>query len=384
MAELADYADREQAWVKHWMLRKYLERLVLKVGTRWKRFVYIDGFAGPWGERTEDLSDTSFGTAIDVMHSCQTSLAERGKSIPMRAAFFEKDWRRAAKLRQYAKEHSTAALSIDAYHADFMDHIDKIAAELRDDDFTFVFLDPKGYKEMVPNRLAPVLRKRGVEVLINVMWDFMNRFWSTEQAPVLDEIFGRDRRERCSELNLERDANRLYAERLRDAAGAHGGRLYAATFPVQHPTKARTHYFLVYTTHASIGLLTFDDVAKATWREQALTKAKTVVRRQSAGADLFGCNVHDVKYERKIDASELREAWLGLMPVVGAEIVVTYDVMAELLERCGCLTSDLQAAALQLIQQGVLVNRSIDESAQRRRTKNAVALKESETLRRLR
>ena len=103
-AELANYTDREQAWVKHWMLRRYLERLILKVGTRWRRFVYIDGFAGPWGARTENLSDTSFGIAIEVMRSCQAKLAEHGRRIPMRAAFFEKNRLRAARLKQYAEE----------------------------------------------------------------------------------------------------------------------------------------------------------------------------------------------------------------------------------------------------------------------------------------
>lgn len=383
MADLADYADREQAWVKHWLLRKYLERLILKVATKWRRFVYIDGFAGPWGAQTENLSDTSFGIAIDVMRSCQAKLAENGLKVPMRAAFFEKSRRPASRLMQYAQEHSTSGLSIEAYRADFMDHIGDVVSQLRDDDFAFVLLDPKGYKEMAPSRLAPLLQKRGVEVLINVMWDFMNRFWSTDQAPVLDEIFGADRRERCRRDHLEEDATRLYADRLRDAAGVKGGRLYAATFPVQHPIKSRTHYFLVYATHSPHGLLTFGEVAEETWREQAITKAKTAVRRQSAGSDLFGGEVLDVKHERFVDKNALKDAWLGLIPVAGSEIVVTHAVMAQLLEKCGCFASDMQVVALELMRQGIIENSSVDSVAMRRRTKNAVVLKNSETLRRL-
>ena len=265
------------------------------------------------------------------------------------------------------EEHSTGELSIEAHHADFMDHIAAVVKELRDDDFAFVLLDPKGYKEIAPNLLADVLRKRGVEVLINVMWDFMNRFWNTDQAPVLDLIFGADRHERCDRNNLEHDVTRLYAERLRNAAGTQGRRLYAASFPVQHPSKARTHYFLVYATHSAIGLLTFDEIAEATWHEQALTKAKTTVRLQSAGADLFGGDVHDTKYERPISDSALQDAWLEIMPAAGSRITVTFDVMATLLEKCGCLTSDLQAAAKRLIDQGVVENISIDQATQRRR-----------------
>lgn len=71
MAELDDYLDREQMWVKHWMLQRYLEQLILKVGRHWKSFVYIDAYAGPWKAQAEDLSDTSFGCALEVMRACQ-------------------------------------------------------------------------------------------------------------------------------------------------------------------------------------------------------------------------------------------------------------------------------------------------------------------------
>lgn len=384
MADLTDYADREQAWVKHWLFRKYLERLILKVGTRWSRFVYVDGFAGPWGAKTENLSDTSFGIALEVMRSCQAKLAENGRQVPMRAIFLEKNSQRATRLTQYAAENSTKELSIEAYRADFMDRIDTIANELRDDDFAFVLLDPKGYKEMIPARLAPLLRKRGVELLINLMWDFMNRFWATDKAPVLDNIFGADRRKRCRKDHLEQDANRLFADQLRVAADAKGGRLYAATFPVQHPTKARTHYFLVYATHSPHGLLTFGDVAEATWKEQAMTKAKTAVRHQSEGNDLFGGEVLAVKHERPVDKAAIRYAWLSLIPVAGAEVVVTHDVMASLLEKCGCLVCDLQSVALELVREGVVANLAVDPDAMKRRTKNAVVLAKAETLRRVR
>ena len=380
MADLTDYADREQAWVKHWLLRKYLERLILKVSTKWNRFVYVDGFAGPWGAKTENLSDTSFGIAIEVMRACQAKLAENGRVVPMKAVFFEKDSKRALQLMEYAGKHSTSELLIEARHADFMDCIDPVAKDLNDDDFAFVLLDPKGYKEMIPAKLAPLLGKRGVEVLLNLMWDFMNRFWATDQAPVLDTIFGKDRLERCRPDHLEQDVNRLFAEKLRAAAV---GRLYAATFPVQHPTKTRTHYFLVYATHSPYGLITFGEVAEATWREQALTKAKTTVRHQSGGSDLFGGEVLSIKDERSVDWGAVRRAWLDLIPTVGSEIKVTHAVMAALLENSGCLVSDLQSAALQLIREGVVENISVDKAAMSRRKKNAIALDKAEILRRV-
>ena len=332
MANENDYALRGPAWVKHWMLQRYLERLILKVGRRWKRFVYIDGYAGPWKSQTQDLSDTSFGCAIAVMRACQAKLAEQGVQLPMRAVFFERNKLRAARLQKYAAENSSPQLTIEAFRADFMEHVDAAATQLKDEDFAFALIDPTGYSDMVPERLAPLLRRRGVEVLINLMWDFINRFWHTNQAPILDEIFGEDRRLRCDDWDLERCAARLYVQRLRDAARGSGGRLRASTFPVQHPTKARTHYFLVYATHAPIGLLTFDEVAAATWHQQALTRAKTKVRLKSGPqGDIFGGDVHAVQVARVVDRYSIREAWLSFMAVAGAEIVVSDDLKAELL-----------------------------------------------------
>src|SRR5690606_2882052 len=178
------------------------------------------------------------------------------------AAFFEVNRFRAARLKRYAEENSTKGLEIFAYQADFMDHIPAIASQIRNDDFAFILVDPIGYKELIPQQLAPLLQKRGVELLINLMWDFINRFWDSG-PPVLDEIFGADRIERCKGPDREHCANKLFADRLRECAGQRSGRLYSATFPVQNRAKSRTHYFLVYATHSEKGLLAFAEVAEA-------------------------------------------------------------------------------------------------------------------------
>jgi len=107
MVDLFDYADREPAWVKHWVLEKYLQVLILKIGAsgKWSRFLYIDAFAGPWGSQRQDLADTSFGRAIGVMRACQEKLSELGKTLHMEAVFFEANKRRATRLIRYAQEN---------------------------------------------------------------------------------------------------------------------------------------------------------------------------------------------------------------------------------------------------------------------------------------
>jgi hypothetical protein len=46
------YRGREQTYLKHFFLERYLERVAYKVGSFAPEFVYVDGFSGPW--KTED------------------------------------------------------------------------------------------------------------------------------------------------------------------------------------------------------------------------------------------------------------------------------------------------------------------------------------------
>src|ERR1019366_4905200 len=58
MVSLSDYKDREQSYVKHVFLERYLERLVHKTASAFPHVVYVDGFAGPWQSANEKLEDT--------------------------------------------------------------------------------------------------------------------------------------------------------------------------------------------------------------------------------------------------------------------------------------------------------------------------------------
>ena len=48
MVALSDYVGREQSYVKHVFLERYLETLVHKTASKYPHIVFVDGFAGPW------------------------------------------------------------------------------------------------------------------------------------------------------------------------------------------------------------------------------------------------------------------------------------------------------------------------------------------------
>ncbi len=71
------YIGREQAYVKHTILKTYLQRLFMIVGQGKEAVInYVDCFSDPWKEGDERLSDTSIGISLEQMAKCQQSLKE--------------------------------------------------------------------------------------------------------------------------------------------------------------------------------------------------------------------------------------------------------------------------------------------------------------------
>ena len=69
--DLSNYQGREQAYVKHCLLERYLPDWAYKVGSTWDSLVYVDAFAGPWQTRHPNYADSSFGVAVDALRRCQ-------------------------------------------------------------------------------------------------------------------------------------------------------------------------------------------------------------------------------------------------------------------------------------------------------------------------
>src|SRR5262249_20648574 len=90
MSEQDRYDGREQTLVKHFILRKYLERFAHIVGTFWESISYVDCFSGPWNVRSEDLKDSSFSIALTELGKARTTLAGRGRDVKIRCMFLEK------------------------------------------------------------------------------------------------------------------------------------------------------------------------------------------------------------------------------------------------------------------------------------------------------
>jgi hypothetical protein len=88
------YRGREHSLIKHELLKGYLQKLLLIVGTSGIREItYVDCFAGPWGSEDESLDGTSIAISLDILKGVQDTLAAPPYSIPslkLRAIYVEK------------------------------------------------------------------------------------------------------------------------------------------------------------------------------------------------------------------------------------------------------------------------------------------------------
>ena len=98
------YADREQTYVKHFFLERYLEQVAYHVLSFRDEFVYVDGFSGPWRSEDENFGDTSFHIAIETLRKVRAGmLARRGKTKQVRCVFVEKDPEAFTDLEEFVR-----------------------------------------------------------------------------------------------------------------------------------------------------------------------------------------------------------------------------------------------------------------------------------------
>ena len=173
MPSLDDYVDREQAYVKHVFLERYLEALFHKTGNAYNHIVHVDGFAGPWQSADENFEDTSFGIALCALRKSKATLqAQRGRNVRMTALLVEK--RQTSHAQLLTLQPRFQDVEIKAYHGGFIETVPALLQAIPRNAFAFFLIDPKGWGIPV-EKLRPLLSYPKSEVLFNFMFDFINR-----------------------------------------------------------------------------------------------------------------------------------------------------------------------------------------------------------------
>jgi len=194
--DVANYHGREQAYVKHYLLEKYLSRWGYKTGSRWNPLVFVDGFAGPWGAQDKGFADASFGIGIKALNEAVNGLQLK-RQIKTRGlcVFVEKKPKPFARLDKFAKDNSTDRVKAVALKGRFIDQIKRIDEEVAAvgaNPFKFVFLDQKGWAATPMAKLKPFVASRPCELLFTLMTSFLTRFVDrVDLVPSYDALYGR-------------------------------------------------------------------------------------------------------------------------------------------------------------------------------------------------
>lgn len=310
MIDPTSYKGREQALIKHHLLEAYLLKLFMIVGLHQKSIRYVDCFAGPWQEESKDLQDTSIGIALKIIRKCLDGLKKIGKDVPFHTLFIEKDKNSFQKLRDYLDGVSHQEVTTDAFHGDFFD-LRNVIINWCGDDFTFFFIDPKGWKNVIEiPTLTPLLQRPNSEFLINFMYDFLLRTHTQEQFKEdMQAIFGEipDTDGLTPEEKEEYLLN-LYQKRLKEIVPIRGGKPCAVSVPVLYPLKDRTLYHLVYLTRHPKGITEFMEASEHLdfVQRRVRAQAKQENRESRSGQlELFQAS-EQVSKENRADAAKVK------------------------------------------------------------------------------
>lgn len=350
MKPVEDYRNREQTYLKHFILERYLERVAFVIGNSHPEFVYVDGFSGPWESQDEKFEDTSFIIAIKKLRYVRDSLVDRvGKEPMIRCLFIERDETAFEALEDATR--NVKDLEIKALRGKFEELVPDILRFVGRS-FSLVFIDPTGWTGFGMRAIEPILRHDPGEVLINFMYDPINRFLthrSREVETSIDQLFGDAGWRDALRSSGDREDSIVdtYRERLRSA----GRFRHATSTRILKPISDRSYFHLVYGTRHIRGLLEFRKVEEkfADEQERVRSEAKQRHRVKHTGQPelLFGStgstDVSSSQSFREERGALVRTAGADLRKMLRQRRRISYDdALGALLERPLVWESDVK------------------------------------------
>lgn len=373
MAVPSAYRGKETSFIKHELLRAYLKRLFLIIGMSAQKLgitelCYVDGFAGPWQDESDDLGSTSIAISLGILDECRKELEKQNRSIRIRALYVEKDEAAFARLDRYLRERAPPGIETKGLPGDFVGLQQAVLDWCGNKAFTFFFLDPKGWTPVGVKLLRPLLARPQSEFLINFMYDFVSRAASMSdfqehmvlllgEVPDVHDLHGVIREKRLLDVYRRNLKQWMPATSYWPARSAY--------VRVLDPQKERTKYHLVYLTGHPRGIVVFMEISEALEPVQKLVRASTkqASRIEKTGqTELFRAGDLVGADEQPIDIAEVEQFWLDRLSNEPRKFGEAE--FADLLEKTDWFPGDLQRALGNLIASGKVCN--LDAEGKRR------------------
>lgn len=369
------YRGREHSFIKHELLKGYLEKLLLIVGTagghaRTREITYVDCFAGPWGSEDQSLAGTSIAISLEILEGVRRTLTAPPyliTDLKLRAVYVEKSKRSHRLLTNFLTNNCPPEIEWHALFGDYSELQDEILHRCGKG-FAFFFMDPLGWTDISITKLRKLATRPRSELLITFMYDFVNRFITkdslreqiTGMLGTLDEsdlvtIEAKDPKSR------EAYVVHRYRESLKQAVGSEGKekpRAYHAE--VMDRQKDRTKYHMVYVTRHPKGIIVFAEQSEKVEFIQKVVRIQA--KRDASGqVGLFPAE-EEAQLDGDSDMTKVKEYWLSLLST--EPIPFGEDVLADMLETTGWLARDFQQSFGELMTEGRVEN--VDARGKRR------------------
>ena len=365
------YRSREHAYIKHLVLKQYLEKLFMIVGQHQNELIYVDCFAGPWlADKDGSLEDTSIYIALEAMQSCKKHLDKiRSYPVTCRALFIEKDPAAFNQLQAFLDDSTPKGIESACLKGDFIQLRQDILQWCGKKGFAFFFIDPKGWKEIKPSILKPLLKRPNSEFLINFMYEFLNRFISLDalKDDVVDFFSGIPNVDDLSTPDRENQLVGLFRQRLKQVASRKNIHIWCSDIQILDPVNERTKYYLIYLSFHPKGIIVFSEIAEKCEKFQHRIRLQTKIRRkteQTGQMDLFQDSVPD-GYDNQIRLEILQNHWMQLIDEKPRSF--NNQDLALFIEDFGVYPSQIQKALGALIKEGFVEN--MDDKTGKRRTR---------------
>ncbi|NMG41797.1 three-Cys-motif partner protein TcmP [Chelativorans sp. ZYF759] len=281
-----NYQGREQSFIKHLFLNKYLESAAYKLFQgRSPVFNFVDAFAGPWRvSDTDKYSDASFSQAIETLDAVRRSLLDmRRPGLKVRFRFCERNPASVAKLQQFAAQKPE--FDIQVFSGAFEDNLNGIRSACRDG-FTFTFIDPTGWN-VDSGKIFDFLRNLNGEFLFNFMAEEVNRHagWdgvAESLGRFLADPAWKAAFEAMPEGSNETKILQLLKARMKEARVA----TYLTDMAIRKPREDRIKMRLILGTHSGFGVEVFRSVQEKVEKEAVRTR-HAIQTEESGQSQIF-------------------------------------------------------------------------------------------------
>ena len=300
--QIEHYGRREQSYIKHIFLNKYLEAAAYKLLQPRRGapvFNFVDAFAGPWRvSDSGDFSDASFSQALTTLETVRQQLTKMGRAgLRVRYRFCERNPESFVKLRQFAAERQE--FDIQVFQGSFEDNIDEIAAACRGG-FTFTFIDPTGWN-IESEKVFSFLRNLNGEFLFNFMAEDINRHAGWEGVSesigrfLADPAWKQEFLDLPDDWSNERKILHLLKKKMKEAGVA----TYLPEMDILRPRDHRVKMRLLLGTHHVLGVEVFRTVQKKVETEAVSTRQSIAV--EESGQPFLFPNSQLIEIEAKRD-----------------------------------------------------------------------------------